>query len=90
MVGSEARANRLAMIANAIEKVRANVRYFANQEASLVSLQDEVAAFRQNNAPERLRQTKSSFIAARGSTMQSGRRSSSTIKVTLMPRSPRS
>ncbi|MBS4005545.1 MAG: AAA family ATPase [Afipia sp.] len=63
--GTEARADRLSVIANAAEKVRSYVRYFANQENSLLSLQDEVRAFRQNKAPEALRQTKSSFVAAR-------------------------
>ncbi|KIF65998.1 hypothetical protein HY68_38225 [Streptomyces sp. AcH 505] len=63
--GTEARADRLSVIANAAEKVRSYVRYFANQESSLLSLQDEVRAFRQNKAPEALRQTKSSFVAAR-------------------------
>lgn len=63
--GSEARADRLSVIANAAEKVRSYVRYFANQENSLLALQDEVKAFRQNKAPEALRQTKASFVAAR-------------------------
>lgn len=63
--GSEARAERLTIIANAIEKVRSHVRYFVNQENSLLSLQDEVAAFRQNKAPEVLRETKTTFVAAR-------------------------
>ncbi|WP_336314312.1 MULTISPECIES: TrlF family AAA-like ATPase [unclassified Shinella] len=62
--GSEARADRLSAITNAAEKVRSYVRYFANQESSLLGLQDEVKAFRQNKAPEALRQTKSSFVAA--------------------------
>jgi len=63
--GSEARADRLTVIANAAEKVRSYVRYFANQESSLLALQDEVKAFRLNKAPEALRQTKSNFVAAR-------------------------
>ncbi|MGA0565618.1 TrlF family AAA-like ATPase [Ancylobacter sp. VNQ12] len=63
--GTEARADRLTVIANAAEKVRSYLRHFANQESSLLSLQDEVKAFRQNKAPEALRQTKSSFVAAR-------------------------
>lgn len=62
--GSKTRADRLTVIANAVEKVRSNVRFFANQENSLTALQDEVAAFRLNSAPDRLRQTKASFIAA--------------------------
>ncbi|TBG10682.1 hypothetical protein ELG79_32990 (plasmid) [Rhizobium leguminosarum] len=63
--GSEARADRLTIIANAAEKVRSYLRFFANQETSLLALQDEVKAFRQNKAPEALRQTKASFVAAR-------------------------
>ncbi|MER8458392.1 AAA family ATPase [Mesorhizobium sp. M1300] len=63
--GTEARADRLTVIVNAAEKVRSFVRYFTNQENSLLSLQDEVRAFRHNKAPEALRQTKSSFVAAR-------------------------
>lgn len=63
--GSEARADRLSVIANAAEKVRSYVRYFVNQENSLLALQDEVKAFRQNKAPEALRQTKASFVGAR-------------------------
>ncbi|MGV1832766.1 TrlF family AAA-like ATPase [Agrobacterium vitis] len=63
--GTEARADRLTIIANAAEKARSYLRFFANQESSLLALQDEVQAFRQNKAPEALRQTKSSFVGAR-------------------------
>ncbi|PZR94736.1 MAG: hypothetical protein DI537_06755 [Stutzerimonas stutzeri] len=63
--GSEARADRLSVVANAAEKVRSYVRFFVGQENWLLSLQDEVRAFRQNKAPEALRQTKASFVAAR-------------------------
>ncbi|MFW2227770.1 MULTISPECIES: TrlF family AAA-like ATPase [Rhizobium] len=63
--GSEARAERLTEIANAVETVRSKVRYFVNQETSIQSLQDEVSAFRQNKAPEALRVTKGSYVAAR-------------------------
>jgi len=63
--GSEERAARLTEIVNAAEKVRSYVRYFVNQETSVLSLQDEVKAFRQNKAPEALRQTKASYVAAR-------------------------
>lgn len=63
--GSEARAKRLTVIANAAEKVRSYVRYFVNQETSLLSLQDEVKAFRENKAPETLRATKANFVATR-------------------------
>lgn len=63
--GSEARADRLTVIANASEKVRSYVRHFATQESTILTLQDEVKAFRQSKAPAALRQTKSNFVAAR-------------------------
>lgn len=63
--GSEARAVSLMVIANAAEKVRSYVRYYVNQENALLSLNDEVTAFRQNKAPEALRATKASFVATR-------------------------
>ena len=62
--GSEERAAQLTVIVNAAEKVRSYVRFFVNQETSLLSLQDEVKAFRQNKAPEALRQLKASYVAA--------------------------
>jgi hypothetical protein len=63
--GSESRADRLVVIANAAEKVRSFIRFFANQETSVLALQDDVQAFRQSRAPETLRHTKASFVAAR-------------------------
>ena len=63
--GSEAEAAQLTVVVNATEKVRSYVRFFLNQATSLLSLQDEVKAFRQNKAPEALRQTKASFVSAR-------------------------
>ena len=63
--GSEAHADRLSVIANAAEKVGSYLRFFANQESALLALQDEVRAFRQNKAPDALRQTKANFVAAR-------------------------
>lgn len=63
--GSEARAASLTLIANAAEKVRSYVRYYVNQGSALLSLTDEVTAFRQNKAPEALRATKASFVATR-------------------------
>lgn len=63
--GSQEKADRLTVIANATEKVRSNVRYFVNQETAVLALQDEVKAFRQNKAPEALRQIKTSYVAAR-------------------------
>ncbi len=63
--GSEERAERLTVIVNAAEKVRSYVRYFVNQETSVLALQDEVQAFRKNKAPEALRQIKASYVSAR-------------------------
>lgn len=63
--GSQEKADRLTVIVNATEKVRSYVRHFTNQETSVLALQDEVKAFRQNKAPEALRQIKVSYIAAR-------------------------
>jgi hypothetical protein len=63
--GSEERAERLTVIVNAAEKVRSYVRWFANQENAVLSLQDEVKAFRQNKAPEALRQIKANYVSAR-------------------------
>lgn len=65
MKGSEERVARLTVIVNAAEKVRSYIRYFVNQETCILSLQDEVKSFRQNKAPEALRQTKASYVAAR-------------------------
>jgi hypothetical protein len=48
-------AERLQKLLAAAEKVRAYLRYFANQQASLVSLKNEVQDMRQNRAPEALR-----------------------------------
>lgn len=63
--GSQERADRLTVIINATEKVRSYVRHFTNQESSVLALQDEVKAFRQNKAPEALRQIKVSYVATR-------------------------
>ncbi|KPF84182.1 hypothetical protein IP70_16715 [alpha proteobacterium AAP38] len=63
--GSEERAERLTVIVNAMEKVRSNVRWFVTQETSVLALQDEVKAFRQNKAPEALRQIKANYVSAR-------------------------
>jgi energy-coupling factor transporter ATP-binding protein EcfA2 len=62
--GSEERVTRLGALTSAAERVRGYLRYFANQEQSLLSLQDDVAAFRQYRAPEELRQTKETFKAS--------------------------
>ena len=49
---------RLQELVAAAEKVRGYLRYFANQQASLVGLKNEVQDLRQNKAPEVLRSMK--------------------------------
>jgi energy-coupling factor transporter ATP-binding protein EcfA2 len=49
---------RLQTLMTAADKVRGYVRFFANQQASLVSLKGEVDDLRQNRAPETLRTMK--------------------------------
>jgi hypothetical protein len=49
---------RLQELLMAAEKVRGYLRYFANQQASLVSIKNEVRDLRQNRAPEALRSMK--------------------------------
>lgn len=49
---------RLQELMAAAEKVRGHLRYYANQQASLVGLKTEVQDLRQNRAPEDLRSTK--------------------------------
>lgn len=56
--GSEARLARLGAVSAAAEKVSGYLRFFANQEKTLLTLRDEVADLRTNRAPEALRQTK--------------------------------
>ncbi|RYD29300.1 MAG: hypothetical protein EOP89_00235 [Lysobacteraceae bacterium] len=63
--GSEARAERLAEVATAAEKVAGNVRWFANREAALLKLRDEVSDLRTNRAPATLRATKDRHQAAK-------------------------
>lgn len=63
--GSETRAERLAQVATAAEKVAANVRWFVNREAALLKLRDEVTDLRTNRAPATLRVTKERHQAAR-------------------------
>ena len=57
--GSEKRAERHAEIASAANDVMQQLRGFANQRRTFLTLQDEVQNFRQNGAPEALRQTQS-------------------------------
>jgi energy-coupling factor transporter ATP-binding protein EcfA2 len=62
--GSEERVARLGTLTAAAEKVRGYLRYFTTQEQTLLSLQDDVAAFRQYRAPEQLRHAKQTFKAS--------------------------
>ncbi len=55
--GSEGRVKRLGELAEAAEKVRGYLRFFAAQEQSLLSLTDEVGNFRVHQAPEALRRS---------------------------------
>ena len=57
--GSEKRAERHAEIAKAANEITQHLRGFANQRRTFLTLQDEVQDFRQNGAPEALRQTQS-------------------------------
>lgn len=62
---TEARANALTLVINAIEKVNRNINFFVAQKEALLRLQDEVDGFRAYTAPENLRDTKASYAAAR-------------------------
>jgi hypothetical protein len=53
--GESKAATRLQELLAAAETVRNNIRYFANQRASLTELNNEVADLRQNKAPGALR-----------------------------------
>jgi energy-coupling factor transporter ATP-binding protein EcfA2 len=52
---SEARVDRLNAIMTAAETVRGYLRYYATQEQSLLTMQDEVTNYRAHGAPEALR-----------------------------------
>ncbi|WP_206610339.1 TrlF family AAA-like ATPase [Croceibacterium ferulae] len=54
-------AARLTEVSTAAEKVRGDVRHFSIQEQQLLTLQDEVADFRNNQSPEALRRLQSKF-----------------------------
>ncbi len=56
--GSEARVTRLNELNKAAEAVRGNVRFFANKEQALLTLQDEVESVRKTGAPDTLRRLK--------------------------------
>lgn len=59
--GSEERAQRHTKIAKAANIVTQQLRSFTNQRGAFLALQDEVKDFRQNKAPEMLRQTQSRY-----------------------------
>lgn len=62
--GSEERVAQLTKLNVAAEKVRSYVRYYARQNESLLSIQDEVASRRSTGAPEELRRFKDRHAAA--------------------------
>lgn len=53
--GDNKTAERLQQLTAAADKVRSYLRYFANQQKSLASLNNEVSDWRQNRGPETLR-----------------------------------
>jgi hypothetical protein len=55
--GSEERVKRLGLLTDAADKVRSYLRYFTEQEQSLLSLKDEVSNVRNHQAPEALRRS---------------------------------
>ncbi len=58
---SNKNSNRLQEIITAAEKVRGYLRYFGNQKASVVGVENEVRDFRQNLAPKTLRSMKDRY-----------------------------
>lgn len=62
--GDATTAARLAEVSAAAEKVRGYVRHFSIQEQQLLTLQDEVADFRNNQSPEMLRRLQSKFASS--------------------------
>lgn len=63
--GSEDRVARLGVLTSAAEKVRSYIRFFSNQEQSLLALQDDVEDFRTNRAKEALREAQEAFAATK-------------------------
>ena len=63
--GSEERVKRLTDLTAAAEKVRSYLRYFSITEQALLALHDEVADYRQNQAPELLRRSQQRHAASR-------------------------
>ena len=62
---SQHRVTRLTEITEAADKVRSYLRYYSNQEQSLLALQDEVKDLRTNTAPEMLRRTQERHSGSR-------------------------
>jgi energy-coupling factor transporter ATP-binding protein EcfA2 len=56
--GGEERLSRLGELSEVADKVRGYIRYWGNQERSLLNLQSEVNNVRKNVAPEMLRNTR--------------------------------
>jgi hypothetical protein len=63
--GTEDRVERLNALSDVAEKVRGNLRYFANQEQALLTLQDEVESVKKSGAPDALRKLKERHRASR-------------------------
>ena len=59
--GDAQTAARLTEVSAAAETVRSYVRHFSVQEQQLLTLQDEVADYRRNQSPERLRRLQTKF-----------------------------
>lgn len=59
--GDATTAARFTAVSAAAEKVRGYIRYFSIQEQQLLTLQDEVTDFRNNQSPEALRRLQSKF-----------------------------
>lgn len=59
--GDATTAARLTQVSAASEKVRSYIRYFGIQEQQLLTLQDEVSDFRNNQSPEALRRLQLKF-----------------------------
>lgn len=60
--GNDAHVNRLTALSQAADRVRGFVRYFNIQGEQIATLQDEVADFRNNQAPESLRDVKDRHV----------------------------
>jgi hypothetical protein len=63
--GSEARVERLGLLAEGAETVRGYLRFYQAQEQALLGLRDEVGNLRTYRAPETLRQAQDKFKASK-------------------------